>query len=140
MDTNAITNRRRFLHRLSTAAAIALGWMQPLVALAAGWNKPALKPATSTVPSPRAVSRMRRLPRHHHQAPEIAENGAQVPVDLEQHPRHRRHPHLPTRTQPYVGLFEFKNGAELFISTRIKMATFNAVCGGGASAISREHA
>lgn len=124
MDMNGITSRRRFLRRLSAAAAIALGWMQPLRALAAGWNKPAFE-AGNVDGAIAATGVADALPSTDIiiKAPEIAENGAQVPVEISSN--------IPgtdailifsdKNVQPYVGLFEFKNGAEPFISTRIKM-------------------
>lgn len=122
MDRSA--DRRSFLRNcLCGAAALALGWLQPLRALAA-WNKAAFEAGNidgairhagvaDAIPSEDIVIR----------APEIAENGAQVPIEIQSN--------IPgtdqilifsdKNVQPYVGLFEFANGAEPFISTRIKM-------------------
>jgi sulfur-oxidizing protein SoxY len=123
MNTHA--HRRSFLRSWAagTAAAV-LGWLQPLLALAAGWNNSAFQAGNiagaiefagvaDALPSEDIVIK----------APEIAENGAQVPVEILSN--------IPgtdqilifsdKNVQPYVGLFEFKNGAEAFISTRIKM-------------------
>ncbi len=62
-------------------------------------------------------------------APEIAENGAVVPLDITSN--------IPGTTSmavfveknpvPMVGSFEFTNGAEAFISTRIKMGQTSLV-------------
>lgn len=122
---NMRADRRAFLRTwMAGAAAAAFGWLHPVLALAAGWNKPAFEAGNiegairfagvgDAAPSEDIVIR----------APEIAENGAQVPVEIVSN--------IPgtdqilifsdKNVQPYVGLFEFRNGAEAFISTRIKM-------------------
>ncbi len=121
---NTPSHRRSFLRAcMGGAAALALGWLHPLLARA-GWNKAAFEAGNidgairhagvaEAVPSEDILIK----------APEIAENGAQVPVEIQSN--------IPgtdqilifsdKNVQPYVGLFEFSNGAEPFISTRIKM-------------------
>jgi sulfur-oxidizing protein SoxY len=56
-------------------------------------------------------------------APEIAENGAQVPIEVVSKIPGTRVLYLfvDKNPQPFVGSFEFLEGAEPFISTRIKM-------------------
>ena len=56
-------------------------------------------------------------------APEIAENGAQVPVEItSQLPGTRSiYIFVDKNPQPLAGTFEFREGAEPFVSTRIKM-------------------
>lgn len=122
---SSYVRRRRFLRRL-LAFGLALAGVAalPRRVFAAKWNKAAFEAgkvdaavaavgANDAVPSENIVIR----------APEIAENGAQVPIEIESN--------IPgteailifsdKNVQPYVGTFEFKNGAEPFISTRIKM-------------------
>ncbi|HZR02503.1 MAG TPA: thiosulfate oxidation carrier protein SoxY [Burkholderiales bacterium] len=118
-------SRRSFLHRLTSGLLVsALGLLQPLAAAAAKWNRAAFEAgkveaaiaavgASDASPSDNIVIK----------APEIAENGAQVPIEITSN--------IPgteailifsdKNVQPYVGTFEFKNGAEPFIATRIKM-------------------
>lgn len=96
----------------------------PLKALAAKWNRSAfeagkVEAAIAAVGASGAVSSEDILIN----APEIAENGAQVPIEIQSN--------IPEteailifsdkNVQPYVGSFEFRNGAEAFIATRIKM-------------------
>lgn len=106
------------------AAAFVSALTRPLQALAAEWNKAAfgartvndaLKSAGIVSPTASADIVIK--------APEIAENGAQVPVDIVS-----KVPgtdavfvFVDKNPQPFVGSFNFKNGAEPFISTRIKM-------------------
>ncbi|MCC7547007.1 MAG: thiosulfate oxidation carrier protein SoxY [Burkholderiales bacterium] len=134
---NRSADRRSFLRVwVGGAAVLVLGWLQPLRALA-GWNKAAFQAGNiegairhagvaDATPSEDIVIK----------APEIAENGAQVPIEIRSN--------IPgtdqilvfsdKNVQPYVGLFQFSNGAEPFISTRIKMgdtSTLRAVARAG---------
>lgn len=122
---NAHLPRRSFLSVLSRAAFFtALGMLHPLLAFAGKWNRAAFE-AGEVEKAIAAVGAAGALPSEDIviKAPEIAENGAQVPVEIESH--------IPNteailifsdkNVQPYVGTFEFRNGAEPFISTRIKM-------------------
>jgi sulfur-oxidizing protein SoxY len=119
------SGRRSFLRAAAASLLCAgLGMLAPLRAFAARWNRAAFEAgqveaaiaavgASNAVPSDDIVVK----------APEIAENGAQVPIEVQSK--------IPgteailifsdKNVQPYVGTFEFKNGAEPFISTRIKM-------------------
>jgi sulfur-oxidizing protein SoxY len=56
-------------------------------------------------------------------APEIAENGAQVPVEIASRipGTERVYIFVDKNPTPFAGTFDFMNGAEPFISTRIKM-------------------
>ena len=117
--------RRSFLTAgMARAAGFVLVLLRPLQALAAEWNKAAfdarnvndaLKSAGIVSPTPSADIVIK--------APEIAENGAQVPVDIvSQVPgTDAVFVFVDKNPQPFVGSFSFKNGAEPFISTRIKM-------------------
>lgn len=118
-------SRRSFLAgSCAWTTAFVSGLLHPLRAIAAQWNKTAfdarnlgdaLKAAgiVSPVTSTDIVIK----------APEIAENGAQVPVDvLSNVPgTETLYIFVDKNPQPFVGSFDFKNGAEPFISTRIKM-------------------
>jgi sulfur-oxidizing protein SoxY len=114
-------SRRSFL---TLTAALLAGALWPLRVWTREWDKAAfdarnvndaLKSAGIANPTPSADIVIK--------APEIAENGAQVPVDIQSK--------LPAtdivyifvdkNPQPFVGSFDFMNGAEAFISTRIKM-------------------
>ncbi len=135
MDT--VVKRRSFLRTcIGGASAIALGWLSPLLAFA-GWNRAAFE-AGNIEGAIRHAGVADAVPSDDIEikAPEIAENGAQVPIEIRSH--------IPDsdqilvfsdkNVQPYVGLFEFKNGAEPFISTRIKMgdtSTLRAVVRAG---------
>lgn len=114
-------SRRRFARALlALAALVAL----PMRAAAAKWNRAAFE-AGKVEAAIAAVGADTASPSEDIviNAPEIAENGAQVPIEIESK--------IPgteailifsdKNVQPYVGTFEFKNGAEPFIATRIKM-------------------
>jgi len=135
MDTPA--TRRRFLRTwIGGAAALALGWLSPLLAHAR-WNRAAFEAGNIDGAIRHAgVADAEPSDDIEIKAPEIAENGAQVPIEIRSN--------IPgsdqilifsdKNVQPYVGLFEFKNGAEAFISTRIKMgdtSTLRAVVRAG---------
>lgn len=120
---------RRSILRLATAgatasAALAAGLLAPLRTLAAQWPvvafeaktiEAALKAAGVTDP---VASQDLTL-----KAPEIAENGAQVPVEIASNLPGTRtiYVFVDKNPQPLAGTFEFMDGAEPFVSTRIKM-------------------
>ena len=114
-------SRRSFL---ALAAALLAGVLRPLRTWARDWDKAAfdarnvndaLKSAGIVNPALSADIVIK--------APEIAENGAQVPVDiLSKVPgTDIVYIFVDKNPQPFVGSFDFMNGAEPFISTRIKM-------------------
>ena len=116
--------RRLFVKSLLAAAAVAAELIQPLRALAGEWNGAAfdareiglaLKAAGLANAAESADIVIK--------APEIAENGAQVPIEvLSKIPGTRTlYLFVDKNPQPFVGSFEFFGGAEPFISTRIKM-------------------
>ncbi len=127
------TLRRNVLKGASSASAVAMavaaGLLKPTLALAA-WNKPAFEAKnmadamkglgdTSPVDSKSITIK----------APDIAENGAVVPVEVTST--------LPNTTNisifaekngtPLVGSYNLSNGAPGFVSTRIKMGTTSLV-------------
>lgn len=114
--------RRKLIQALAIAGA---GALLPLRLLAAEWNKIAfeskdmassLKLIGADTAAPSELIRFK--------APEIAENGAIVPIEIES-----RVPGTETifvlaekNPQPLAASFRFLNGAEPFVATRIKMS------------------
>jgi sulfur-oxidizing protein SoxY len=106
------------------AAALAASVLRPLQALAAEWNRAAFEARdialalqSAGVADPVTSSDIVI------KAPEIAENGAQVPIEiLSKVPgTDAIYIFVDKNPQPLAGSFDFLNGAEPFISTRIKM-------------------
>jgi len=108
----------------ASALAIVAGWLRPLLALAGEWPKAAfdarnvqdaLKGSCVVDPVPSQDILIK--------APEIAENGAQVPIEISSKIPGTRtiYVFVDKNPQPMAGSFEFMNGAEPFVSTRIKM-------------------
>lgn len=115
--------RRALLRAIATVMATAM--LRPLQLLAAGWNKAAFDAravadalkgigVTATEDSEKIVLK----------APEIAENGAIVPLEVSsQIPGTQAICILVDKNpQPLTAVFEFASGAEAFVATRIKMA------------------
>jgi sulfur-oxidizing protein SoxY len=116
------TTRRSALRAVAVAMATAM--LRPRQLLAAWWNKAAFDAraiadalkgigVTATEESDKIVLK----------APEIAENGAIVPLEIaSQIPGTQAIYILVDRNpQPLTAIFEFTNGAEAFVATRIKM-------------------
>lgn len=106
------------------AAAVVTGLSHPVRALAAEWNKAAFD-AKALADALReigagAVSESAQILV---KAPEIAENGAIVPLEItSQVPGTQAIYILADKNQqPLVAVFEFASGAEPFVATRIKM-------------------
>jgi len=128
------SSRRKFLRILALGsayvAAVAAGWMRPLELLAAEWNKAAfdakvLAEALRNIGATSAADSDQILLK----APEIAENGAIVPVEITS-----KIPGTQTiyviadkNPQPLVAIFDIAAGLEPFISTRIKMGESSKV-------------
>lgn len=125
-------NRRRSLLRLAgiAAAGLAAGLLKPIAALAAAWNKEAFAAksaadalknlgAANTEPSNAIVI----------EAPQIAENGAVVPVEIMSN--------IPGTTAiavlvdknpfPLAGKFDFMEGALPFVKVNLKMGETSEV-------------
>lgn len=137
MSTQSIRRillRRKFLCTLALSSAyvatFAAGWLRPVHLLAAEWNKAAfdakvLADALKSIGATSAAdSDQIQL-----KAPEIAENGAIVPVEITS-----RIPATQTiyiiadkNPQPLVAIFDVTAGMEPFISTRIKMGESSKV-------------
>lgn len=112
------------------AASLAVGLLHPLRALAGEWPKAAFD-ATDVGEAMRdvgivepAISEDIVL-----KAPEIAENGAQVPIEILSRIPNTRviYIFVDKNPQPMAGSFEFMSGAQPFISTRIKMGETSAL-------------
>jgi sulfur-oxidizing protein SoxY len=118
-------DRRSFLRHgavLSTLIAAAL--LRPLAALAQQWNQAAFQ--TKDVNEAMRAAGVHDLIESGDiliKAPEIAENGAQVPIEIESRIPGTQSVSIfvDRNVQPYVGMFTFREGAVPFISTRIKM-------------------
>jgi sulfur-oxidizing protein SoxY len=117
--------RRAFLLRACAFGGLAVAWLlRPLTAIAQEWNQAAFE--TKDVNEAMRAAGVREPAESQDilvKAPEIAENGAQVPIEIES-----RLPgtqsisiFVDRNVQPYVGTFTFSDGAVPFISTRIKM-------------------
>lgn len=126
--------RRNFLKSTGAAGtvvvAIAAGLLRPGQVLAAEWNKAAFG-ATTTADAMKGMNVAGAAESKDIliKAPDIAENGAVVPVEVTSK--------IPGTTSimifvdknqnPLIADFEFSNGAEGYVSTRIKMANTSHV-------------
>jgi len=127
-------SRRAFLKNAGAVGtvviAIASGLLKPGAAFAAAWNKLAFTakdPAEAITNA--GYGEATESSEIKIKAPDIAENGAVVPVSATSN--------IPGTTSmaffveknptPMIANFEFSNGAEPFISTRIKMAKTSVV-------------
>ena len=127
-------SRRKFLRSLALGSAYAaifvVGSSRPLQLLAAEWNKAAFD-ATVLADALKSIGATGAADSDQIQlkAPEIAENGAIVPVEITS-----RIPGTQTiyviadkNPQPLVAIFDIAPGLEPFISTRIKMGESSKV-------------
>jgi sulfur-oxidizing protein SoxY len=121
-------SRRKLLRAVAIgsayAATFAASWLRPIYLLAAEWSKKAFEAkvlaetmesigATSVVDSIQILLK----------APEIAENGAIVPVEITSRIPGPQSIYIiaDKNPQPLVAIFDMEAGLEPFISTRIKM-------------------
>jgi len=121
--------RRALLARLCAgvtlwSAALA-GVLHPLLALARQWNKKAfeaqaLADALNELGLTKAAESREVIVK----APEIAENGAQVPIEISTAIAgvDTIYVFVDKNPQPFTASFSFMNGAQAFVVTRIKMA------------------
>ena len=128
------SSRRKFVRTLAVGSAyvatFAAGWLRPVQLLAAEWNKAAFaaKALADALKSIGAAS-----PADSDQiqlkAPEIAENGAIVPVEITSRISGTQTIYIiaDKNPQPLVAIFDIASGIEPFISTRIKMAESSRV-------------
>ena len=128
------SSRRKFLRTLvlgsAYAATFAAGWLRPIPLLAAQWNKVAfdatvLAEALKNIGGTSAIESDQILLK----APEIAENGAIVPVEITSKIPGTQSIYIVAdkNPQPLVAIFDIAAGLEPFISTRIKMGESSKV-------------
>lgn len=126
--------RRTFLRGTGAAGtlavALAAGLLKPGQALASEWNKPAFD-AKSIIDALKGIGGSSAADSKDIliKAPDIAENGAVVPVEVTSK--------IPGTEQisivvekndrPLIAVFNLLNGAEGFVSTRIKMGQTSSV-------------
>lgn len=105
-------------------ATFAAGWLLPLRALAAHWNAAAFD-ATILADAIRSIGAVAVTESSQIQlkAPEIAENGAIVPVEITSMLAGTQTIYIfaEKNPQPLVAIFDIDSSLEPFISTRIKM-------------------
>jgi sulfur-oxidizing protein SoxY len=127
-------SRRTFLRAVAIGSAyvgmVATAWLRPIVSLAAEWNKAAFeaKILAETLKNIGAVSVV-ESDKIELKAPEIAENGAIVPVEITSRIPGTRTIYViaDKNPQPLVAIFDIGAGLEPFISTRIKMGESSKV-------------
>jgi sulfur-oxidizing protein SoxY len=126
--------RRAFLKNAgavgTVAAAIATGLLNPVTALAAAWNSLAfttkdLGEAMKNAGYEGAIESSDIVIK----APEIAENGAVVPVSATSNIAGTTSMaiFIDKNPAPMIADFQFTNGAEPYIATRVKMAKTSLV-------------
>ena len=106
-------------------AAVLAGALRPVLAVAGQWNKTAFEAQGLTdALKELGLSDTEDSPEIAIKAPEIAENGAQVPIEISTRipGAQAMYIFVDKNPQPFAGSFSFMDGAELFVSTRIKMA------------------
>jgi len=126
--------RRKVLSRAGTAgavaAAVAAGLLKPERVLAASWNKDAFHSksavdavarigASNAVPSKGVVI----------EAPEIAENGAVVPIEVSSNVPGTKSIAVLIEKNPFplAGQFDFMDGAVPFVKLNVKMGESSIV-------------
>lgn len=121
MNSLSAAGSRRRMTILGTVAALALF---PLRALAAEWNKPAFD-ARAVAEALKAIgaTSIAESDKIDLKAPEIAENGAIVPVEITSRIPGTEAVYIiaEKNPQPLVAGFDFTGATDPFISTRIKM-------------------
>ena len=126
--------RRKFLRDFAIGSAyltaFAAGWLRPVYLLAAEWNKAAFdaKVLADTLKDIGAISVV-DSDQIQLKAPEIAENGAIVPVEITSRVPGTQAIYIiaDKNPQPLVAIFDIGAGLEPFISTRIKMGESSKV-------------
>lgn len=114
----------------TVAAGFAAGILEPLKAFAAGWNESgfdskAMADALKSIGATASIESKDILIK----APEIAENGAVVPVEVTSRIPNTEFIAILAEKNPFplIGTFDLMNGAEGFVSTRIKMGQTSLV-------------
>ena len=125
------TLRRIFLRAAGgLALALSAGLLVPLRALAGAWNQPGfdaktLADALKSIGATNAVNSPDILVK----APEIAENGAIVPIEVVSRIPDTRFIAILAEKNPFplIGTFDLRDGAEGFVSTRVKLGQTSLV-------------
>jgi sulfur-oxidizing protein SoxY len=126
--------RRRVLKGASAAgavfAAFATGALKPSDALAATWNKSAFE-AKNMADAMKALNVASATDSKDIviKAPDIAENGAVVPIDITSNIPGTQSISLfiENNPSPYVGTFDFTKGAEPYVHVRVKIGKSSPV-------------
>jgi sulfur-oxidizing protein SoxY len=110
--------------RRALVAALAAGLLRPLASLAAAWNKDAFG-AKNAADALRSLGVANAVPSNDVviEAPQIAENGAVVPIEITSHVRGTRSIMVLIDNNPFplVGKFDFTEGALPFVKLNVKM-------------------
>jgi sulfur-oxidizing protein SoxY len=121
-------SRRKFLVTLATGGAYAVtfaaGLLRPILSLAAEWNKAAFEARTlAAALKGIGATSVAESDQIQLKAPEIAENGAIVPIEIASRIPGTRTIYIiaEKNPQPLVAIFDIVGGMEPFIATRIKM-------------------
>jgi sulfur-oxidizing protein SoxY len=125
------TLRRSFIRATGRLAlALAAGLLVPLRALAGAWNQPSfdaktLADALKSIGATTAINSPDILVK----APEIAENGAIVPIEVVSTIPNTRFIAILAEKNPFplIGTFDLRDGAEGFVSTRVKLGQTSLV-------------
>ena len=116
--------RRTLLRSASALVAVAAGIIRPAVALAAEWNKAAFE-SKAVGDALRAIGATDAQPSKDVsiKAPDIAENGAVVPVEVTSGIANTQAIAIVADKNPFplVANFEFGAGGDGYASTRIKL-------------------
>lgn len=134
MRAVGFATRRKFLRAVALGggylAIISAGWIRSTSLLAAQWNKAAFE-ATALADTLKNIgaNSVAESDQIQLKAPEIAENGAIVPVEITSHipGTHTIYVIADKNPQPLVAIFDIEPGLEPFISTRIKMGESSKV-------------
>src|SRR3954463_2824786 len=121
-------SRRRILRILATGggylAVLSEAWLRPVMLLAAEWNQAAFE-AKVLAESLKTIGALSISDSDQIQlkAPEIAENGAIVPVEITSKIPGTQSIYIiaDKNPQPLVAIFDLKPELEPYVSTRIKM-------------------
>jgi len=118
-------NRRKILQAAAVAATAALGLRITQPAMAAEWNKAAFG-ASSVADALKALGATSASPSKDIliKAPDVAENGAAVPIEVTSRIPNTQSIILVADKNPFplLASFEFTGNAEPYASTRVKLA------------------
>jgi sulfur-oxidizing protein SoxY len=116
--------RRVLLRTLGAGLVFAAGLLRPLRALAAEWNKAGFE-AKSVADALKSIGAATSVESQSIviKAPEIAENGAVVPVEVTSKIPNTRSIAILADKNPFplIASFDLMDGAEGFVSTRVKL-------------------